>query len=116
VETRLYVTAVTGRPPEDWASLRASIYAASYPLPGLDCLGVGSGPPRHTLEAAAPVRIWQARLDSHLVSAISLLSAVARNEDISPRARPVRQDHRGDAESLCAALRIEGANCQVFGR
>ena len=118
VETRLYVTAVTGRPPEDWASLRASVYAASYsyPLPGLDCLSVGSGAPRHTLEAAAPVRVWQARLDSHLVSAVSLLSAVARGEDISPHAKPVRQEHRGDAESLCAALRIGGANCQVFGR
>jgi hypothetical protein len=116
VETRLYVTAVTGRPPEDWASPRASIYAASYPLPGLDCLGVGAGQPRHTLEAAAPARVWQARLDSHLVSAVSLLSAVARGEDTAPHAKPVRQDHRGDAESLCAALRIEGANCQVFGR
>jgi hypothetical protein len=116
VETRLYVTAVTGRPPEDWASLRASVYAASYPLPGLDCLGAGTGQPRHALEAAAPARIWQARLDSHLVSAVSLLSAVARSEDVPLPAKPSHREHRGDAESLCAALRVEGADCEVFGR
>jgi hypothetical protein len=116
VETRLYVAAVTGRPPEDWASPRASVYATSYPLPGLDCLNAGAGAPHHTLEAATPVPVWQARLDSHLVSAVSLLSAVARGGDISLRAKPIRQDHRGDAESLCATLRIEGVNCQVLGR
>ena len=116
VETRLYVTAVTGRAPEDWASLRASIYAAPYPLPGLDCLGAGTGQPRHVLEAAAPVRIWQARLDTHLVSVVSLLSAVARSEDISLPAKPPHREHRGEAESLCAAFRTEGASCEVFGR
>jgi len=120
VETRLYVTAVTGRPPEDWASLRGSFYTASYPLPGLDCLGVSTGQPRHTLEAAAPVRIWQARLDTHLVSAVSLLSAVARSEDASQpqpmKPFPRSREHRGEAESLCAALRAEGAACEVFGR
>ena len=116
VETRLYVSAVTGRPPEDWASPRGSLYAASYLLPGLDCLGVSTGQPRHALEAAAPARIWQARLDTHLVSAVALLSAVARGEDASLPAKPAHREHRGDAESLCAALRAEGANCQVFGR
>jgi transglycosylase-like protein with SLT domain len=118
VETRLYVIAVTGRPPEDWASPRGSVYAASYPLPGLDCLGVGAGQPQRALAAAAPVRIWQARLDSHLFSAVSLLSAVARSEDISQLqpAKPLHREHRGEAESLCAALRAEGADCEVFGR
>jgi transglycosylase-like protein with SLT domain len=118
VETRLYVTAVTGRPPEDWASPRGSVYAASYPLPGLDCLDAGTGQKRRALEAAAPVRNWQARLDSHLVSAVSLLSAVARSEDFpQPQpAKPLHREHRGEAESLCAALRVQGADCEVFGR
>jgi hypothetical protein len=116
VETRLYVTAVTGHAPEDWASLRASLYAASYPLPGLDCLGASAGQPRHAIEAAAPVHIWRTRLDSHLVSVVSLLSAMARDEDISAPAKPLHREHRGEAESLCAALRAEGADCEVFGR
>lgn len=116
VETRLYVTAVTGRSPEDWASLRADVYAVSYPLPGLDCLGATTRLARHPVEAAAPVRFWQARLDSHLVSAVTLLSAVEHSEGIPLSAKPLHRDHRGDAEALCAALRIEGANCQVFGR
>jgi hypothetical protein len=116
IETRLYVLAITGRPPEDWASLRASLYAASYPLPGLDCLNANSGAARRdaAVEATAPLPIFQAQLDGHLANAIALFGALSRSEVPAPR--PVWHGQRRAADSLCAMFRDAGASCQVVGR
>ena len=114
IETRLYVRAITGRPPEDWASLRASLYAeASYPLPGLDCLAATT-PARRTLEAEGPPPIFEVRLDNHLATAIALFSALSRSE--APAPKPLWLGKRRAADSLCTTIRAEGASCQVVGQ
>jgi len=114
IETRLYVTAITGRSPEDWASLRGSIYAAAYPLPGLDCLNATSRAPRRDLEAEAPARIWQTKLDSHLANVVALFGALSRSEVEAPK--PLWRGQRNAADSLCATIRAEGASCEVVGQ
>ncbi len=115
VQTRLYVLAITGRPPEDWAALRGGLTAqpVSYPLPGLDCFNAAA-PARRTLEAMAPAPIFEVRLDKHLTGVVALFDAVARGE--APAARMRGAKTSAAADSLCAALRAEGAACQVFGR
>ena len=119
IETRLYVLAITGRSPEDWAALRTSLDAetVSYPLPGLDCLNATS-PARHggagILQAAAPPPVFQARLDNHLATAIALFGALSRSENPAPK--PLWLGKRNAADSLCAVFRAEGASCRVFGR
>lgn len=117
VETRLYVLAITGRSPEDWAALRGNSYAVavSYPLPGLDCLNVAA-PARRGFEAKAPMQmpIFQVRLDSHLDKVIALFDAVSRNEMLPPE--PRWRGKRPAADSLCASIRASGASCEVVGR
>ena len=116
VETRLYVLAITGRSPEDWAALRSNSYAAvSYPLPGLDCLNVAA-PARRGFEARAPVQmpIFQARLDNNLDKVLALFREVSRSEAVTPE--PRWQGKRPAADSLCASIRASGASCQVVGR
>jgi hypothetical protein len=118
IETRLYVLAITGHSPEDWAALRGSLapIAVSYPLPGLDCLNVVA-PVRRTLEVAVPplLPIFQARLDSHLTSAIALFGALSRSEVPAPT-KAAWGGRRHAADSLCALFRSEGAKCRVEGR
>lgn len=131
IETRLYVVAITGRSPEDWAALRGSFYAeASYPLPGLDCLNANSAMARRAAPAEAPVRVYQARLDSGLATAAALFSALSRGETATHRealvhgislsrnepAKPLWLGRRHAADSLCAMFRAEGASCLVDGR
>ena len=114
IETRLYVLAITGRPPEDWASWRGSLYAATYPLPGLDCLNATAAVARRDpgLELATPV--FQVRLDSHLSSALALFNTLSRSETTAPKAE--WHGHRPAADSLCAMFRAGGASCEVMGR
>ena len=112
VETRLYVLAITGRPPEDWAALRGSLYAGvSYPLPGsIASTSHGDGRRGTGSRPAAPAPVWQARLDTHLTCAVALLAAVARGEDASRRkAALASASIAATPNSLCAALRAEGA-------
>ena len=109
--------------PEDWATLRGRVYAeaVSYPLPSLDCLNATSPArrspgtdPAVTL-AVAPMPVFQARLDNHLATAVALFGALSRSEN--PTApKPLWGGNRGAADSLCAAFRGVGAQCQVFGR
>jgi hypothetical protein len=116
VETRLYVLAITGRSPEDWAALRYNLnpVAASYPLPGLDCLNVTS-PARHGLEAKVetPLPMFQVRLDNNLSKVLTLFQAFSRAELAAPA--PRWQGQRPAADSLCASIRLSGAKCEVFG-
>jgi hypothetical protein len=116
IETRLYVLAITGRPPEDWAAPRGGLYAeaVSYPLPGLDCLNAAA-PARRGLEVAAPAPFFRARLDAHLTNAVALLDALSRSETPAPKTRGIGKPTAA-ADSLCAAIRVEGAVCEVFGR
>jgi transglycosylase-like protein with SLT domain len=119
IETRLYVQAITGRAPEDWAALRGNLYAeVSYPLPGLDCLNAAS-PARRGLgiDAAAPppLPMFEARLDGHLATAIALFGALSRSET-SDAPRPRWGGRKIAADSLCAVFRAEGAKCEVDGR
>jgi hypothetical protein len=138
IETRLYVLAITGRAPEDWAALRTSLYAeVSYPLPGLDCLnagaGVGAGPVRRALDARieAPVRVYKTRLDGGLATAAALFGQLVRGEAAANNdalVHGIALTHGGDApkplwlgrkhaaDSLCAMFRAEGAKCEVGGR
>jgi len=114
VETRLYVLAITGRSPEDWAALRYNIntVAASYPLPGLDCLNV-TAPTRHGFEAKAEPPIFQIRLDNNLSKVLTLFSTFSRAEMQGPP--PRWEGKRPAADSLCASIRISGAKCEVVG-
>jgi hypothetical protein len=117
IETRLYVTAITGRSPEDWAALRSSLYAeaVSYPLPGVDCLNATTGVARRGPGAELPAApVFEARLDGHLATAIALFGALSRSENPAPK--PLWLGKRNAADSLCAVFRAEGANCQVVGR
>ena len=118
VETRLYVLAITGRAPEDWAALRYNINAAaaSYPLPGLDCLNV-SAPVRRGFEARAETTqlpIFQVRLDNNLSKVLTLFQAFSRAELQAPA--PRWEGKRPAADSLCASIRASGMACQVVGR
>jgi hypothetical protein len=124
IETRLYVLAITGRPPEDWAAARGNLYAtANYPLPGLDCLNATAGPARSGLKSEPRERVWETRLDSHLSAAVALFGAVARSETATQtqtQSDPIltqlwAERHAAAAGSLCAILRSKGARC-VFGR
>jgi hypothetical protein len=114
LETRLYVMAVTGRPPEDWAALRTSLYAttASYPLPGLDCLTAETKVVRHDGGTRAPAAGWVARLDNGLASAAAFFDRLPRLE--AAPAKPVPRGQLRAADSLCAVIRSEGAACRVF--
>jgi hypothetical protein len=114
LETRLYVFAVTGRSPEDWAALRAGPYAttASYPLPGLDCLNVETRVARSAAAPKAPPPFWVTRLDNGLASAATFFERVPSRQ--ATTIRPVSSDQVEGAVSLCVALRAEGAACQVF--
>ena len=114
LETRLYVMAVTGRPPEDWAALRTSLYAAtaSYPLPGLDCLNAETKVARHDGGTRAPAAGWVTRLDSGLASAAAFFDRLPRLDAAPPK--PVPRGQLRAADSLCAVIRAEGAACQVF--
>jgi hypothetical protein len=114
LETRLYVMAVTGRPPEDWAALRTSLYAmtASYPLPGLDCLNAETKAAHHDWRTRAPVAGWVARLDNGLASAVAFFDRLPGFE--AAPIKPVSSGQLRDADSLCAAIRAGGARCQVF--
>jgi hypothetical protein len=115
IETRLYVVAITGRAPEDWAALPSSFYADAYPLPGLDCLNATAAVARRDSgfePIAAPV--FQVRLDSHLSSAIALFSTLSHSETTAPKAE--WHGHRPAADSLCAMFRAGGASCEVVGR
>jgi hypothetical protein len=115
LETRLYVLAVTGRPPEDWAALRTSLYAtASYPLPGLDCLNAETKVARHDWgpKLPAPAAAWVTRLDSGLASAAAFFDRLPPHPAAPPKSISPQQFE--GASSLCAVLRAEGAVCQVF--
>ena len=114
LETRLYVLAVTGRPPEDWAALRASVYAAttSYPLPGLDCLNAETKVARHDWGTKSPSAGWVARLDNGLASASAFFDRLPRLE--AAPAKPVPREQLRAADSLCAVIRSGGAACRVF--
>ncbi len=114
LETRLYVLAVTGRPPEDWAALRASLYAAtaSYPLPGLDCLNAETKMARHDWGTKSPAAAWVARLDNGLASAVALFDRMPPRPAAPPK--PISPEQFEGAVSLCALFRAEGAACQVF--
>ncbi|HTZ36150.1 MAG TPA: lytic transglycosylase domain-containing protein [Stellaceae bacterium] len=115
VETRLYVLAITGRPPEDWASPRVALYPASYPLPGLDCLNATATAARREPAAEAlPVPALEARLDGHLAAAIALFGALSRSEVAA--VKPAWHGRQKAADSLCAMFRAEGASCEVVGR
>jgi hypothetical protein len=120
IETRLYVQAITGRAPEDWAALRGSLYAEiSYPLPGLDCLNAASparrGPGIEAAVPLPPLPVFEARLDGHLATAIALFGALSRSE--TPAApKPQWGGRKTAADSLCAVFRAEGAKCEVDGR
>jgi hypothetical protein len=116
LETRLYVMAVTGRPPEDWAALRTSLYAmtASYPLPGLDCLNAETKVAHHDwrMKSPSPAPAWVARLDNGLASAVAFFDRLPGLEAAPPK--PVSRGQLRDADSLCTVIRAEGARCQVF--
>jgi hypothetical protein len=113
-ETRLYVLAITGRAPEDWAALRNSLYAqTSFPLPGLDCLNAATPVARHGPGLPSLPRIYKAQLDSHLMAAITLFNAVSRDE-VPPVQKMLWREHHRAADSLCALFRAKGAACQVF--
>jgi hypothetical protein len=114
LETRLYVMAVTGRPPEDWAALRISVDAtvATYPLPGLDCLNAETKAARHDWVTGAPAAGWVARLDNGLASAAAFFDRLPRLE--AAPAKPVPRGQLRAADSLCAVIRAEGAACQVL--
>ena len=116
IETRLYVLSITGRPPEDWASWRGNLYAASYPLPGLDCLNATTAPARHTSPFEVTIApVFQARVvDNHLTAVIALFSALSRSENSITK--PLRRGDLHAADSLCASIRMEGASCVVFGK
>jgi transglycosylase-like protein with SLT domain len=125
IETRLYVLAITGRAPEAWASLRASIDAqpVSYSLPSLNCLNATTTTAaRHkpVMEAAVALAatpptlpVFQARLDNHLGTAVALFSALSRSEHPAPPKPLWGGNKRTAADSLCALLRAGGAKCQV---
>jgi hypothetical protein len=114
IETRLYVLSITGRPPEDWASWRGNLYAASYPLPGLDCLNATTVSPRRNTPFEVTAPVLQARLDSHLTAVIALFGALSRSENSA--AKPLKRGDLHAADSLCASIRMEGASCVVFGK
>jgi hypothetical protein len=116
LETRLYVLAVTGRPPDDWAALRSSLYAAtaSYPLPGLDCLNAETKVARRDWATKSPSPAWVARLDNGLASAVALADRLPPRPATPPK--PISPEQFEGAVSLCALLRAEGASCQVFTR
>jgi hypothetical protein len=117
LETRLYVLAVTGRPPEDWAALRAHSSAAvvSYPLPGLDCLGAETKLARHQwgTRPSSPAPAWVARLDNGLASAVAFFDRLPPLQ-AAPPPRVVPREQLQAIDSLCAAIRAKGAACQVF--
>jgi hypothetical protein len=113
LETRLYVLAVTGRSPEDWAALRTSLYAAaSYPLPGLDCLNAETRVARHDWGPKSPAPAWVARLDNGLASAATFFDRLPSRPATPPKS--ISPEQFEGAASLCAVLRAEGAACQVF--
>jgi hypothetical protein len=116
IETQIYVRAVTGRSAEDWAAARASLLveANAFPLTSFDCLSATSGPARHS-PGLAPARIWQVRLDGNLATAIALFDAVSRRAAPASHPRSPGPADRA-AQSLCDALRAQGAACAVFGR
>ncbi len=104
LETRLYVLAVTGRSPEDWAALRAGPYAttASYPLPGLDCLNAETRVAHSGGGAVAPQQVLTTRLDNSLASAAAVLARLPAR-DAAP-AKPISPQQFEGAMSLCALL------------
>jgi Transglycosylase SLT domain len=133
IETRLYVLAITGRNPEDWATLRGNLVytEASYPLPGLDCLNANAGLARRAVSPLeAPARVYQARLDRGLASATALFDALSHGEAAAHSealvrgialtryepAKPLWLGQKHAADSLCAMFRAEGAKCEVGGR
>jgi hypothetical protein len=116
IETQIYVRAVTGRSAEDWAAARASLLveANAFPLTSFDCLNATSGPVRHS-PGLAPARIWQVRLDGNLATAIALFDAVSRRAAPSSHPRSPGPTDRA-AQSLCDALRAQGAACAVLAQ
>jgi transglycosylase-like protein with SLT domain len=104
-ETRLYVTAVTGRPADDWA--RAAGAARDEVIDGGPCLAALTEIARH-----APVRIVlaarQVQLDRTLEAAVRLLSSL-------PEARrTVAPASVRAANGLCDMVRSLGARCAVY--
>jgi hypothetical protein len=115
METEFYVLAVTGRRVEDWAAIRGSLSvdAASYPLPGLDCLNVSGG--QVTRRSAVP----KARLGSRVGTPINRFAVLLHGgnlPDSAPRSRPPQSGMNLAAELLCAAIRARGGACRVFDR
>ena len=113
-ETRLYVQAITGHAPEDWALLRGSPTAlAGYSLPGLDCLTVAAraAPARPAPNLPPAERRWQARLDEQLSAAAALLGAATEREPVPPPALTSAQRRAFDA--LCDLVRAKGATCEI---
>jgi hypothetical protein len=89
------------------------VAANAYPLPGLDCLNVTTAPARRRPIVEAASRVWQVRLDSHLTSAIAVLTAASHGDRATAaRPLPAPADHAA-AESLCAIIRTHGAACTV---
>lgn len=104
-ETRLYVTAVTGRPVEDWG--RRSAVPPGMPIDGGSCLAamarVTRMPSLRTARTA-----WQVRLDDTLAGAVRLLSA------LPPAGREVSPNSLHAARGLCDSVRSLGARCAVY--
>jgi hypothetical protein len=108
-ETRLYVTAVTGRQAEEWRNRREDAGAA---LPNHEpCIAVteelARSTPGRTAAARAPA--WTVRLDGTLASAIGLLNSVPQ-----PRPTATGSSSQASVDALCASIRALGATCQVF--
>src|SRR5262249_26567358 len=106
-ETRLYVLAITGRPVEEWGTIGAGFArrADRYAFPGLDCLTIGTREAGHA-RAPREARMWRARVDTHLVSALDFPGVSAHGAASLLRLAPERpMPHPGmssGAETLCA--------------
>jgi len=106
LETRRYVEAVTGRRVEEWVGLGNGPLAASRPG---SCTVLIAALARHEHQSLPPERIFQAKLDRGLLSAIALLASL-------PQTRPRPASVPGSAEALCDSIRSLGAACAVHGR
>ena len=110
-ETRLYVTAVTGREAEAW---RRHAAATAAPTASLEpCVAVteelARSEPVRTAAPRAPA--WVVRLDGNLSRAAGLLASVP-----PPRHAALVTTSQASVDALCASIRTLGANCQSFVR
>lgn len=116
-ETRNYVMAVTGRPPEEWTGSRqAAVAFEAEPCVSMTSrLAQGRvAPPLATHIPTA----WQGRLDGTLTKAIEGLSSVEQQQRREAAAEAPRMPRTNmvAAQQLCDSLQILGASCKIFRR